>query len=207
LRHNSATKDVLAELKANPSITRIAHFASAVFAAWAPRLFAYYLTALNVLLANDPSLIRNFASSVWAAIAFNLGPRTVTWRHKDFLNIPFGWCCITALGHFDYKKGGHLVLWDFGLIIEFPPGATVLIPSAIVEHSNTCISPDEVRYSLTQYSAGGLFRWVEQGLQTQKTQRESLDEEGMRSVREASQRRWAEGLSYYSTLDELATAT
>ncbi|KIY53199.1 hypothetical protein FISHEDRAFT_33751, partial [Fistulina hepatica ATCC 64428] len=205
LAHNSATKDILAELKANASIIRIAHFASAVFAAWAPRLFAYYLTALNILLSNDLSLVRNFASSVWAAIAFNLGPWTVTWRHRDTLNIPFGWCCITALGRFDYRKGGHLVLWDFGLIIEFPPGATVLIPSAIVEHSNTCISPDEVRYSLTQYSAGGLFRWVEQGLQMQKVQLESLDEDGLKSIKEASRKRWTDGLSYFSTLDELAT--
>ncbi|KIY47773.1 hypothetical protein FISHEDRAFT_44639, partial [Fistulina hepatica ATCC 64428] len=207
LRHNGTATDVLAELKAHLSIICIAHFASAVFTAWAPRLFAYYLAAFDTLLASDGSLIRNFASSVWAAMAFNLGPRTITWRHKDILNIPFGWCCVTALGRFDYKKGGHLVLWDFGLIIEFPPGATVLIPSAIVEHSNTRISPSEVHYSLTQYSAGGLFRWVEQGMQTQKAQLESLDEEGLKSVKEADQKRWANGLSYFSTLDELATAT
>ncbi|KIY48383.1 hypothetical protein FISHEDRAFT_18516, partial [Fistulina hepatica ATCC 64428] len=79
--------DVLAELKAHLSIIRITHFASAVFAAWAPRLFAYYLATFDTLLASDGSLIRNFASSVWAAMAFNLGPRTITWRHKDILNI------------------------------------------------------------------------------------------------------------------------
>ncbi|KIY53648.1 hypothetical protein FISHEDRAFT_32905, partial [Fistulina hepatica ATCC 64428] len=173
---------------------------SAVFAAWAPRLFAYYLTALNALLASDSSLIRNFTCSVWAVITFNLGPQTITWRHRDVLNIPFGWCCVTALGRFDYKRGGHLVLWDFGLIIEFPPGATILLPSAIIEHSNVSISPGETCYSLTQYSAGGLFRWVEQGFQTQK----SLDEDSLKHIHEANEKRWAEGLSYFSTLDELA---
>ncbi|KIY48078.1 hypothetical protein FISHEDRAFT_43969, partial [Fistulina hepatica ATCC 64428] len=207
LRHNKSVASVLADLKMNASIIRIAHFASAVFAAWAPRLFTYYLTALNALLASDSSLVRNFTSSVWAAVAFNLGPQTVTWRHKDFLDLPFGWCCITALGRFNYKKGGHLVLWDLGIIIEFPPGATILIPSAIIEHSNTLISPGETRYSLTQYSAGGLFRWVEQGLQTQDAQRASLDEDGLIQLKEASKTRWANGLSYFSTLDEISSTS
>ncbi|KIY47710.1 hypothetical protein FISHEDRAFT_44764 [Fistulina hepatica ATCC 64428] len=197
------TQSVLDGLKADSSIIRIAHFASAVFAAWAPRLFTYYLIAFNALLASDSSLVRNFTSSIWATIAFNLGPRTITWRHRDFLNLPFGWCCITALGRFDYKKGGHLVLWELGLIIEFPPGATILIPSAIIEHSNIRILPGETRYSLTQYTAGGLFRWVENDFQTQDMQREGLDEEGLRRVQQKNERRWADGLSYFSTLDEL----
>jgi len=54
----------------------------------------------------------------------------------DFGNLPYGWCAITSLGPFDPKRGGHLVLWDLQLVIEFPPGSTILIPSAVLQHSN-----------------------------------------------------------------------
>ncbi|KIY52113.1 hypothetical protein FISHEDRAFT_35763, partial [Fistulina hepatica ATCC 64428] len=203
LHHQDNEVTVLEDLKADPSILHIAHFASAVFAAWAPRLFAYYLTALNTLLASNSTLVRNFSRSVWAAIAFNLGPQTITWPHRDVLNIPFGWCYITALGHFNYKKGSHLILWDLGIIIEFPPGATILIPSAIIEHSNTCISAGETRYSLTQYTAGGLFQWIEQGLQTQAF----MDDDDLMRMKDTGKRRWADSLSYFSTLDEISRTT
>ncbi|KIY42819.1 hypothetical protein FISHEDRAFT_54694, partial [Fistulina hepatica ATCC 64428] len=203
LRHDDTTRDVLDGLRSHAAILRIAGFASAVFAAWAPRLFGYYLNCLEALLAHDSHLFRLFSMSVWAAVAYNFGPQTVTWRHRDFQNIPFGWCCITALGRFNHHRSGHLVLWNLRLVIEFPPGSTVLIPSAIVDHSNTKIAPGETRYSITQYSPGGLFRWVDCGFQKQQLYFDSLDEEGEQAVRAANQQRWKEGLSYFSTLNEL----
>ncbi|KIY61385.1 hypothetical protein CYLTODRAFT_447726 [Cylindrobasidium torrendii FP15055 ss-10] len=42
-------------------------------------------------------------------------------------------------------------------------GVTVFIPSALITHYNLPIAPGETRYSITQYSAGGLFRWVNNG--------------------------------------------
>ena len=59
-----------------------------------------------------------------------------------------------------------MVLFDLGLIIEFPPGATILIPSAVFRHGNTPIQPGETRMSFTQFVAGGLFRWVKYGFKT-----------------------------------------
>ena len=64
------------------------------------------------------------------------------------------------LGDFDPTKGSHLVLWECKLVIEFPPGSTILIPSAIITHSNVPIQAGEKRYSVTQYATGVLFRWV-----------------------------------------------
>ncbi|KAJ6449033.1 hypothetical protein C8R47DRAFT_926704, partial [Mycena vitilis] len=60
-------------------------------------------------------------------------------------------CAITALGTFDYTKGGHLILWDCKLILEFPPGTTTLIPSTAIFHFNIPISQGEHHYSFTQY--------------------------------------------------------
>jgi hypothetical protein len=66
------------------------------------------------------------------AMTFNFGPQTVTFDHRDSGNLAFGWCAITAFGNFDPTCGGHLVLWDMKLVIEFPPGSTILIPSAMM---------------------------------------------------------------------------
>ena len=119
------------------------------------------------------------------------------------MNLPFGWCAITALGPFDPTHGGHLVLWDLKIVIEFPPGSTILIPSATLRHSNMAIQPGEKRFSITQYTAGGLFRWVDHGFQPSEDYISGLDgeqlvEEGLKSAG-----RWAEGINLFSTLTSL----
>lgn len=112
-------------------------------------------------------------------------------------------CSVAALGSFDPKRGGHLILWDLKLVIEFPPGATILIPSAVLRHSNTSIQAGETRYSFTQYSAGGLFRWVEQGFRKQPAFERSLNKRQMAEEQERTKGRWARGMAMYSTIDEL----
>ncbi|KAJ7049989.1 hypothetical protein C8F01DRAFT_1264713 [Mycena amicta] len=93
-------------------------------------------------------------TSVFASFTFNFGPQTVTHPHLDLANLAWGWCFITALGWFDAKIGGFLVLWDLKIYIPFPPGSTIGIPSALLRHSNVGIQPGEIRYSFTQFSAG-----------------------------------------------------
>jgi hypothetical protein len=127
----------------------------------------------------------------------------VSFTHTDPSNLPYGWCAITSLGPFDSKQGGHLVLWDLQLVIEFPPGSTILIPSAVLRHSNTAIQKGEERYSFTQYTAGGLFRWVDHGFQKEDEYYAGLSKEEAVEEEEAMQGRWKMGLGLFSTLDEL----
>lgn len=135
--------------------------------------------------------------STFAATTYNLGPRTVCLKHVDFGNLPFGWCSVTSLGSFDLKKGGHLILWDCHLVVEFPPGATILFPSTILAHSNVTISPEETRYSFTQYTAGGLFRWVDQGFTKSNDFYASLSDDELDAVKAEDSARWAYGLSLF----------
>ncbi|KAJ7034814.1 hypothetical protein C8F04DRAFT_1210516 [Mycena alexandri] len=124
-------------------------------------------------------LRRPFLNSIWSACTFNLGPRTCCLGHRDHGNLAFGWCAITALGNYDYTKGGHLILWDCKLILEFPPGTTILIPSAAIFHSNIPIGPGEPRLSPEE-----------------------------RSKERAEQRaRWTEGAGLFSTMDKLKSFT
>ncbi|KAJ7751851.1 hypothetical protein B0H14DRAFT_2222459, partial [Mycena olivaceomarginata] len=81
--------------------------------------------------------------SPFAAATFNLGPVSVSPPHVDGGNKADGMCLIGTLGDFNPDHGGHLVCWDYDLIIRFPPGCSILIPSAVVTHSNTPIQDGE----------------------------------------------------------------
>ncbi|KAJ7185117.1 hypothetical protein B0H12DRAFT_1040432, partial [Mycena haematopus] len=122
--------------------------------------------------------------------------------HRDVCNLPFGWCAVQSLGQFDATKGGHLILWDLKLVVEFPAGALILLPSATIAHSNVLAEGGEERISFTQFSAGGLFRFVDNGFRTQE-QLATEDPEEYRRVMKSKDSRWESGLRLFSTVDEL----
>ncbi|KAJ7023504.1 hypothetical protein C8F04DRAFT_923096, partial [Mycena alexandri] len=89
------------------------------------------------------------------------------------------------------------------LVIRFPLGPTILIPSAIVRHSNRPIRAHEKHFSFVQYMAGGLFRWIFNGFQTDKVfENTGTREEKMERTKEAKTR-WEKGVVMYSTVDSL----
>lgn len=108
-----------------------------------------------------PSLQKNFKRSVFTSMAFNFPPNVRTVQHRDIRNLPYGMCAIHALGDFEPTAGGHLILWELKLIIEFPPGAMILLPSATITHSNVPTAAGQTRASITQYTGGSLFRYVD----------------------------------------------
>ncbi|KAF8238247.1 hypothetical protein L208DRAFT_1243191 [Tricholoma matsutake] len=118
----------------------IAGFQSSVFAAYAPRVYEFYSSNLNVLLNQSPFLQWNFQWSIFLAMTINSGPATITKSHTDLGNLSWGQCIITSLGEFNADHSGHLALWHLGLVIWFPPGSTIIIPSAILLHSNIELS-------------------------------------------------------------------
>lgn len=154
---NHEHTEMVARLLASKHVQRMASFSDGSFALWNTLVYDYYLRYLKTLFEKMPELRRIFDRSVFPTAAFNFGPNVWTYKHRDVLNCPFGWCAIQALGRFDPTKGGHLVLWELGLVIEFPPGSLILIPSATTTHSNTPIAEGDVRASFTQYCPGGLF--------------------------------------------------
>lgn len=102
----------------------------------------------------------------FATSTFNFGPRTATKPHFDSKNLAYGWCNIIVFGDFDHLTSGLIVLRTLGLVISAPPGTSLLIPSALVEHYNLGLQPHETRYSLTFYTAADLFRYVYNGYAT-----------------------------------------
>ncbi|KAJ7237601.1 hypothetical protein C8J57DRAFT_1529151 [Mycena rebaudengoi] len=179
---------ILATLVGTFAFFRIAGFATGIFANWAPDVFEFYLVQMRLFYGRNPHLRRPFINSIFSACTVNLGPRTCALGHRDFANLVFGWCAITALGKFDWKKGGHLILWDCKLILEFPPGTTILIPSSrhfSLQHPHRTprkalfVHPSEQEY------------------------RDSLSPEELEREKEESRARWQAGADLFSTLEEL----
>ncbi|KAJ6512505.1 hypothetical protein C8R45DRAFT_960594 [Mycena sanguinolenta] len=178
-------------------------FGNTLYRTWNPRVHADFEDMLDDCIEDNPALKRNFPAprSAFAAATINFGPATVTNRHVDAHNLAWGWCCITALGDFDADRGGHLILWDLKLVIRFPAGSTILIPSAILRHSNVPIVAGQRRYSFTQYSAAGLFRWVDNGFRSDRSIKEDpvmqADKAYLASRTAARRTRWQTGINKY----------
>ena len=98
------------------------------------------------------------------------------------------------MGDYDPQLGKHLVLWDLQLMIEFPPGAVILLPSTILRHLNIAMC-----MSFTQFSPGGLWHWIECGYQTQ----EEFLHGGSQFAVDGTQH-WTEGLATLTHLEEFA---
>ncbi|RPD55261.1 hypothetical protein L226DRAFT_470756, partial [Lentinus tigrinus ALCF2SS1-7] len=194
-KHNSR---VVSNILKHPAIKRVAGFINTAFQLYAPDVHEHYHACLNDLLKSDPTLTRPFDNSVFAAGTFNLGARVATKVHLDHMNLATGWCGIIALGDFDPTTGGHLALWDLKLLLQFPPGAVIFIPSAILRHSNVAVSAHETRLSFTQYTAGGLFRWRDCGFRSKK----AFENAGLQDT-QGGENRFREGVARFSKWEDL----
>ncbi|KAL0568198.1 hypothetical protein V5O48_013790 [Marasmius crinis-equi] len=172
------------------------------FACWSFRNYAYYKSSMEQLKATIPEFKPNFERSMFACITCNFGPQVCTSCHTDAKNCPHSMCAITAVGVFDPTQGGHLVLRDLKIILEFPPGCTILLPSAILRHENTPVQEGETRYSVTQYSAGGIFRYQEYGNRTSEQLRRQ-DKVLYDKLMGERGKRWKKMTDMFVTLDEV----
>lgn len=65
------------------------------------------------------------------------------------------------------------------------------------------VGEGEERYSFTQYTAGGLFQWVEYGYQTVESWRATATAEELSQAHLKDEGRWKEWLNMFSTVDEV----
>ena len=212
---------MIEELCRNPHMRRMASFAKSecqthglltvliyclvgMFYTYFPDLFKEYVETLGALYDSDDTLRWVFEGGVWPAISINFPPDSFSRMHTDAGNKANGLCPIFSLGDFDPTKGGHLVLPDLKLIIEFPPGCLIFIPSATLRHGNIPVQQTETRTSWTQYSAGGLFRWMQYGGRSWETLKK---QDAKRAAQEMQTRksRWAEAIKAFPTVASLRT--
>ncbi|KAJ2914909.1 hypothetical protein MD484_g5504, partial [Candolleomyces efflorescens] len=205
LVHSRALQILIQSLLKNQGVCRIAGFQSAAFATLAPELFRHYGAELGALFQRYPSLKTNFTNSIFPAASFNCGPQSISNSHFDSGNLSFGLCALTALGEFDHRDGGHLILHTLKKVVEFPPCSTILLPSAAVEHANSPIAPHELRYSIAQYASGGLFRWVAHDFKAAKTFNSTKKGKAKRlEIDGLDDERWLNGINLYPKLSQIS---
>jgi hypothetical protein len=136
------------------------------------------------------------------SVSFNLGNCITTKKHIDSQNCILAWCLVTALGNFNATKGGHLVLWELGLILEFPTGVCICLPSALITHSSIPTDESETRLSFTQYCPGEIFQFIENGFKTDRMLK--LENPNLFSARaKARETRIEEGYAMFSKMQDL----
>ncbi|KAI0084088.1 hypothetical protein BDY19DRAFT_871449, partial [Irpex rosettiformis] len=94
--------------------------------------------------------------------------RAMTYLHLDEMNKVSDICLIVNTSDFDFKQGNHLILSQLGILIEFLPDSIILISSATLVHSNIAIQDYEQRESMTLYTTGELFWWINYNFQIKK---------------------------------------
>ena len=86
------------------------------------------------------------------------------------------------------------------LIVEFPPGALILLPSATISHSNVPLPTGQKRASITQYTGGSLFRFVDNGFETDVELRDRGPKK-FEVLFKDRKNRWKRGLEKWSTFE------
>lgn len=78
----------------------------------------------------------------------------------------------------------------------------ILFPSAVITHENIPVQPGETRFSITGYSAGGLWRYADQGM---KRQRDwvAKDPAAVDWHCQLGHQRWIDGCAMFLTVEEL----
>lgn len=173
----------------------------AMFAHYFPLLYHEYVDAMAELQQKQPYLRRYHSETVYPAASANFG-RVVCYEHADFSNKANGICPIWCGGSFDHRLGGHLILWQLKMVIQFPAGSLICIPSATLRHGNISIAKHETRVSFTQYAAGGLFKWVHYGHQTWEQLAEK-DEDFAAAELAIRNTRWRQAAKKFSTIESL----
>ncbi|KAF7761322.1 hypothetical protein Agabi119p4_10731 [Agaricus bisporus var. burnettii] len=188
-------------------------FAEAAFDVFAPQLHRYYAYHVkdlrqhpdyaNLSYGNPYDNLPANESKAFTCHSENLPPSAFTVPHRDMMNLAFGWCAIFALGEFDFQQGGHLVLHDLKLMVPFPHGSCILIPSAFLWHSNLPVRKQDSRASITFYTPGGLFRFIDNHFQTEKKFLADLDRADVRLHQYEKENRVRIGANLYSKLEEI----
>lgn len=173
-------------------------------ALWAPDAYEYARTKLDSLYKKMPWLLRNFPHSVYPCAAINFGPAVWTYKHRDILDSPIIWCTIQAFGPFDPKKGGHFIIWELGLVIEFPPGSLIMLSSATFTHSNVPVAEGDYRVSFTQFVTGGLFRYIDYNFRTEKKLKVE-DPTLYQKIRKLRSQKWKKAVELLSTFRHIQT--
>lgn len=169
---------------------------------WFPDHHKAYRGCLECHRSRNSALKPPVPNTIFAASTVNAGPEAVCGNHRDYPNLIYGLCLNIVGGKFRGDKGGHLILHELKVFVRLKPGRMILFPSAAISHENIPIQPGETRFSITAYSAGGLWRYADQGMKRRKDW-EAEDPDAVELHCSLGRQRWADGCAMFKTPEEL----
>ncbi|KAJ7107311.1 hypothetical protein C8R43DRAFT_1140287 [Mycena crocata] len=152
---------VFAWLFSEPAIRKVAGYATCLFKFWAVNVHAFFDRALDRYEEYYDGSKRPLETGAFSAATFQLGSNPI-WPVLDY-DLAWGWCALIAFGNYNPHKGGHIILWDLNLLVRFPPGATILIPRALVRYSFVGVAAHETRHCLIQFTPQPVFSFAANG--------------------------------------------
>ena len=135
---------------------------------FAPKAYRTYADKLHALFEQSPDLKRYVSKSVFPTASFEFSNGRQCRVHHCHPNGSVGWCTLFAGGEYDPSTGGHLYLPQVQLLIEFPPGTSILIPSTIV-YGILPVASSQTRYTFSQYIPVDIIRYIDNGFRTRHT--------------------------------------
>ncbi|KAJ7909217.1 hypothetical protein B0H13DRAFT_1877968 [Mycena leptocephala] len=162
----------------NHGVQEIAAFHNTILQSFAPKIYAYTENSTDLIYKFDEDLRRELPG-VFPAAEFDLGELGSAPRLQD-KDVLHGWRALTALGTYDSRYGGDIILWDDGFVLRFPPGATFLFPAALMRYSFVEVQP-------------GLHRYITNGYVSDSTFERTADKRAMESMHRARGRRLEAG--------------
>jgi hypothetical protein len=149
----------------SPSVPLINPQLVAVFKHYFEDMQAVYTQISEAVCQDIPGYQPPIPNLPFTSYTLNVDYQCICEPHVDGSNLAFGLCLICPFGKFDHKKGGHLVLHDLKIILEFAPGSIAFIPSALITHENIGIKCRETRHAVTAYTPASIFRYCLEDLQ------------------------------------------
>ncbi|KAJ7180031.1 hypothetical protein C8R43DRAFT_1117376 [Mycena crocata] len=159
---------IFSQLLGTMAMKRLLGFGSGLLAAYCTAAFEALKNQKERFLEHDPRALYPTDSSVYSAVSLELGGphcRGIPQGDPERSEVA-SWSILTALGKYSALHGGHIIFWDLGLVVCFPVGASILIPSALVRYSFVKVRDHEKRYSILQYAGAGIGRWFQNGKRT-----------------------------------------
>ncbi|KAJ7128206.1 hypothetical protein C8R43DRAFT_836004, partial [Mycena crocata] len=159
---------VFHQLLATMAMKRLLGFGSAMLAAFCSTAFQTLENQKRLFLEHDPRALYPNDSTVYSAAIIELGGphrREIAPGIADRFEAA-SWSVLHALGKYKSPSGGHVIFWDLGLVVAFPAGASILIPTGLIWYSFVKVREGETRYSILQYAGSGIGRWFQNGQRT-----------------------------------------
>ncbi|KAJ7086889.1 hypothetical protein B0H15DRAFT_801511 [Mycena belliarum] len=150
------------------AVKRLVGYGNLLLQVYCPTAFSALQAEKLAFLEHKRSALYPCDSSVFSSTTFEFGgPHRRTSSNGQPDRFQAGaWSVLHALGNYAPTRGGHVIFWDLGIVVCFPSGSTILIPTGVIHYSFVKVREDEFRYSLLQWAGAGISRWLANGHRT-----------------------------------------